>query len=146
MDELSAVFYWYYLRASYTTLQTGGVCVSVRTPSWKLLAGNQYNLVGMCPIVNARGDIWPWPLTLRDIFVFFHLAYIFGVKLHFHNILVTFEFQGHVSKPRQQTNGRAQFVIPSETVFLSLNFVIFTCIGFNPPSWLPVGYVTCRCM
>jgi len=60
------------------------VCVSFRTKSQKLLIGNWCNLVGMCPMVNARSgwklvtfdrDIWPW-----ELFAYF--------SIHFHRYFI----------------------------------------------------------
>jgi len=72
------------------------VCVSVRTKSRKLLIRNWCNLVGVCPMVNARSG---WKLVTFDLELFsyfFHLPCIshlpLGVsnalthQLHFQNI------------------------------------------------------------
>jgi len=54
-----------YLRAGYAASR---YCfwrrLSVRTISRKLLVGNRCNLVGICPMVNARSD---WKLVTFDL-------------------------------------------------------------------------------
>jgi len=42
----------------------GGVSVSVRTKSRKLLVGDRCNLVGICPVMNARSV---WKLEIFDL-------------------------------------------------------------------------------
>jgi len=101
------------------------VCASVRTKSQKLIIRNWCNLVGMCPMVNARSgsklvtfdfDLWPWELfsnfSMQGIyFEWLDLATSFSVWIYTFRISsprFSFKIVGLRSRSQQRKTGSVQ--------------------------------------
>jgi len=106
-------------------------CLSQRTKSQKLLIAYRCNLIGICPMENARwlevGDIWLRPLTWRAILISFliqaipfkwlYLATSFSVQNETYIFRIckspsSFKVMDLISMPLSQTGGSAQVCDP----------------------------------